>query len=144
MSTEKHAHEPTPKPAPIGTDPVEGDGADALDKARQDLVRGLLYVHGRLNLNTGEALEALSLVTALVEMLDAKGLITPEDLDEAKRAAMQQLAGDFGAKEMGTLLQTAIEDKYDFKEEVTIDCASLTIVRTMLARQEVASLSIVA
>ncbi len=99
---------------PQGIPPVEGDGADALNKARQDLVRGLLYVHSRLNLNTGEALEALSLVTALVETLVAKGLITPEGLDEAKRAAMQQLAGEFGAKEMGTLLQTAIEDKYDF------------------------------
>jgi len=114
----------SPETRPQGIPPVEGDGADALNKARQDLVRGLLYVHSRLNLNTGEALEALSLVTALVETLVAKGLITPEGLDEAKRAAMQQLAGEFGAKEMGTLLQTAIEDKYDFKDEVTIDCAS--------------------
>src|SRR2546427_6599614 len=36
---------------------VKGEGGDALHKARLDLARGLLYVHSRLHLNTGGALE---------------------------------------------------------------------------------------
>jgi len=64
-----------PDPVPIEPPSARGDGGDALHKAWQDLPRGLLHVHSRLDLNTGEALEALS-------------LITPEALDEATRATM--------------------------------------------------------
>ncbi len=49
---------------------------------RQEVAEGLLYTHGRLNSNTSKTLEAASFLYALVELLNEKGVLTIEELDE--------------------------------------------------------------
>ena len=58
---------------------------------RQEFAEGLLYTHSRLNANTSKTLESASFLYALVELLDEKGLISIEELDERKRAVGQRL-----------------------------------------------------
>jgi putative zinc- or iron-chelating protein len=91
---------------------------------RDEIVRGLLYIHSRLNANTGEALEALSVVGAVVDLLCKRGLITAEELEASRQEVGRRLAAQFDDKGLGILLQENEEDKYAFKGEVAIDCAS--------------------
>ena len=91
---------------------------------RKEFVRGILYVHSRLNANTGETLEALSLLAALIELLHQKGLITLDELEAAKQTAGGRLAEQFEEKGLGILLQDKEEDKYAYPGSVKIDCAS--------------------
>src|SRR5882724_3480079 len=65
---------------------------------RDEIVRGLLYIHSRHNANTGEALEALSFVGALVDLLSKKGLISAEELEASRREVGQKLAEQFNEK----------------------------------------------
>jgi len=103
--------------------PKESEVRDTLGTLRQEIVRGLLYIHSRLDVNTDETLEARSLVVALVDMLVAKGLITTEEMENARQTEAARLATECGAKGFGVVLQTAVEDKYATDEEIVIDCA---------------------
>ncbi len=94
------------------------------DSLRQELVRGILYIHSRLNANTSETLEALSLLAALVGLMQQKGLITDEELESARQAAGARLSEQFEQKGLGILLQDKEEDKYTYESSVTIDCSS--------------------
>jgi len=94
------------------------------DDLRREIVRGILYVHSRLNANTSETLEALSLLAGLIELLHQKGIITGEELEAAKQAAGGRLAEQLEEKGLGVLLQEKEEDKYAYEGSVKIDCAS--------------------
>ncbi|MDQ3855477.1 MAG: YkgJ family cysteine cluster protein, partial [Chloroflexota bacterium] len=97
---------------------------EALDDLRGEVAEGLLYTHGRLNANTSKTLEAASFTYALVELLEERGLISIEELDERKRAVGQRLARQLKDTGMGVMLQDPEYDKYAFDEEAEIDCPS--------------------
>ena len=50
---------------------------------RDDLVEGLLYVHGRLNMKARMSLQAHAWLVGLVEMLDEKGIIDKQKIESA-------------------------------------------------------------
>ena len=89
---------------------------------RREVTEGLLYAHSRLNTNTSKTLEASSFLYALVELLNEKGLLTIEELDERKRVVGQRLADQLREQGTGVILQNPEDDKYAFKSEVKIDC----------------------
>ncbi len=89
---------------------------------RQQLATGLLYTHSRLNANTTKTLEAASFLYALVELLNEKGILTVEELDERKRIVGQRLVEQFKRDGNGVMLQDPDYDKYHFDQQVTLDC----------------------
>lgn len=89
---------------------------------RQEVVKGLLYAHSRANANTSKTLEAASFLYALVELLNEKGIITIEELDERKRVVGERLAQQFRETGMGAVLQEPEYDKHTFQAGVEIDC----------------------
>jgi len=91
---------------------------------RQEVAEGLLYTHSLLNANTAKTLEAASFLYALVELLSEKGLLTIEELDERKRVVGQRLVEQLRKNGDGVMLQDPEYDKYNFQEEVIVDCAS--------------------
>jgi hypothetical protein len=54
---------------------------------RQEVTRGLLYDHTRINSITAKNIEVSSFLYALIEILNEKGLLTIEDLDEREKQA---------------------------------------------------------
>jgi hypothetical protein len=59
--------------------------SEILSKIHNDLSSGLLYTHTRINDNTKKTLESSSFLYALIELLNEKGLLSIEELDERKR-----------------------------------------------------------
>lgn len=91
-------------------------------KLREIVAEGLLYTHSRLNGNTTKALEASSFLYALIELLEDKGLINIDELDERKRAMVARLGKKYCQDGMGVILQDPQQDKYTFERVVEIDC----------------------
>jgi Fe-S-cluster containining protein len=101
-----------------------GNHSEFLEELRKEIVQGFLYSHTRANDNTGKALEVASFCYALIELLNEKGIITIEELDERKKAVGKRLVKKFAEKGMGVVaLQENEQDKYTFDQEVEIDCA---------------------
>jgi hypothetical protein len=96
----------------------------ALEELREEMVGGLLYTHSRANSNTSRVLEAASFLYALIELLEEKGVITIEELDECKDTVAERVEKRFLDKGMGVNLQEPELDKYAFQREVQIDCGS--------------------
>src|SRR5262249_13656870 len=96
------------------------DGAawQALEALRDEVVSGLLYTHSRANANTSRVLEAASFLYALVEILQEKGIITIEELDNRKTTVAERVEKRFVSKGMGVVLQEPEQDKYAFTGEV--------------------------
>jgi len=90
---------------------------------RQSIADGLLYTHTRLNANQRKTLEAASFLYALVELLNEKGLITIEELDDRKEMVAQRLTEQLRREGTGTLVQDPEYDKYNFPHGAQIDCA---------------------
>lgn len=102
-----------------------GNHSDFLEELRQEVVQGFLYSHTRANKNTGKALEIASFCYALIELLQEKGIITFEELDERKKVVGKRLVKKFTEQGMGVVaLQESEQDKYAFEQEVAIDCMS--------------------
>ncbi len=97
---------------------------DRLDGLARQLRDGALYTHQRLDANARRAFEASSFVYALVELLNEQGVIRIQDLDERKRAVAERLAAQMREQGLGVVLQDPEQDKYAFKAEAKIDCAS--------------------
>ena len=97
---------------------------DTSRNLRDEVVEGLLYTHSRLSINTGKTLESAAFLYALIELLNEKGLLTIEELDERKQIVGQRLAEQFRQNGTGVLLQDPEYDKYAFEGEAKIDCAS--------------------
>ncbi|MBW2662856.1 MAG: YkgJ family cysteine cluster protein [Deltaproteobacteria bacterium] len=71
----------------------------------EELSRGLLYTHTRINSNTTKTLEVASFLYALIEILDEKGLLSK-----------------FVESRMGLMYQDPEYDKYTFEHEADSDC----------------------
>jgi Fe-S-cluster containining protein len=95
---------------------------DEFEQLRNDVADGLMYSHSRENANTSKVLEVASFSYALIELLNERGLITLEELDERKRKVGQRLADKFAEKGMGVALTDDEKDKYAYEETVQIDC----------------------
>lgn len=105
-----------------GNGRIEGNGNEA--NLRQEVAEGLLYTHTRVNANTSKTLEAASFLYALIELLEERGLLSIEELDERKRVVGQRLANQLSQQGLGVMLQEPEYDKYSFADEVEIDCES--------------------
>lgn len=101
-----------------------GNHSEFLEGLRKEIVRGFLYSHTRASRNTGKALEVASFCYALIELLDEKGIITLDELDERKKVVAGRLVKKFAEKGMGALYQDPEHDKYTFDKKVDIDCQS--------------------
>jgi len=97
---------------------------DSLKNLRKEMIDGLLYTHRRMSANTSKALEVASFCYALIEILDEKGIITIEELDERKRDVAKRLVKKFTERGMGAVYQDPEHDKYNFHKQVEIDCDS--------------------
>jgi hypothetical protein len=92
------------------------------EKLRQELSDGLLYIHSRLSENTQSTLEAAAFLYALIELLNERGLVSIEQLDERKAEVAKRLAKKNSSAGIGVLLQEPEYDKYNFENEAKIDC----------------------
>ena len=88
-----------------------------------EVAEGLLYTHTRFNVNTMKILESASFLYALIEILNEKGLLTIEELDERKKQVAERLVKNFVESGIGLLYQDPEEDKYTFEKEAFEDCS---------------------
>jgi len=95
-----------------------------LNDLHSEIKEGLVYTHTRINSNTSKNLEVSSFLYALIELLNEKGLLTIEELDERKKEVAQRLVKNFVESGMGLMYQDPEEDKYKFENEAKIDCES--------------------
>lgn len=90
----------------------------------KEMAEGLLYNHIRINSITMKTLEASSFLYALVELLNEKGLLSIDELDERKKQVAGRLVKNFVESGIGLLYQDPEEDKYTFEQEANVDCLS--------------------
>lgn len=93
-----------------------------LVKIQNELSAGLLYTHIRININTNKTLEVASFLYALIELLNEKGLLTINELDERKKQVAERLVKKFIESGTGLMYQDPEFDKYNFKSEACVDC----------------------
>lgn len=91
-------------------------------KISNDLSYALLYTHTRINDNTKKTLEAASFLYALIELLEEKGIISIEELDERKKQVAERLLQKFTESGIGLMYQEPEYDKYAFEHEACVDC----------------------
>ncbi len=91
---------------------------------KSEMAQGLLYTHTRINSNTARNLESSSFLYALIELLNEKGLLTIEELDERKKQVAERLVKNFVESGLGLMFQDTEEDKYEFEHEAKVDCKS--------------------
>lgn len=90
---------------------------------RVEISEGLLYAHSKLNSNSKKTLESLSFLYALIEILEEKGLINIEELDQRKADVAERLLAQFKETGMGAMFQDPEYDKYNFNKGAEIDCS---------------------
>ena len=101
----------------------------------QQLFEGLLYNRSQLNASKSKTLEATAFLYALIELLDERGIVRIEDLDEGKRAVGQGLVQQFRRNGDGIVLQESEGDKYKFEGAMAIDCCrGLSLCRAACCR----------
>lgn len=105
-----------------GSDSLCSEFNDIMSDIFNELSSGLLYTHSRITFNTKKTLEASSFLYALVELLNKKGIISIEELDERKREVAERLVKKFEDSRIGLLYQDPDEDKYSFKDNSNINC----------------------
>ena len=93
-------------------------------KMQNELSSGLLYTHTRINANTSKTLEAASFLYALIELLNEKGLLSIEELDEREKEVAERLVKKFTESGLGLMYQDPEYDKYTFEHETFVDCQS--------------------
>jgi hypothetical protein len=96
---------------------IQNEAKQLSQDFRTEVVQGLLYIHTRINANTTKTLEASSFLYALVELLNEKGILTIEELDERKNQVAQRLVKKFVQSGIGLMYQDPEEDKYEFEHE---------------------------
>ncbi|MEW6110163.1 MAG: YkgJ family cysteine cluster protein [Nitrospirota bacterium] len=118
---------------------------EILSGIQKALSSGLLYTHTRSNFNTTKTLESVSFLYALIEILNEKGLISIEELDERKKRVAEQVVSMFVESGISLIYQDPEYDKYNYEYEAGVDCMSrLDICRSVccklphaLSRQDV-------
>jgi len=112
---------------------------------RQEVAEGFRYTHFRADANTGKLLEVASFLYAAIDLLNQKGLLDLDELNERKKQAATNLVEKFSERGMGVVHQKPEYDKYKFEGEVKIDCenrihlchAACCKLRFSLSRQDV-------
>lgn len=112
---------------------------------RQEVSEGLFYTHVRLSQTTNKNLENSAFLYGLIELLNEKGIISTDELDERKKVVGERLIAQLKEKGLGVMLQDPEEDKYSFQGEVKIDCenrvhlckATCCRLRFALSKQDV-------
>lgn len=100
----------------------------------QEIAKGLLYTHIRINDDTTKTLEATSFLYALIELFNEKRGISIEELDNRKNQVAERLVRKFVDRDIGLLYQDSKNDKYTFEHEAEVDCkADLTPVKQYAA-----------
>lgn len=118
---------------------------EIISKFHKDLSSGLLYTHTRINASSTKTLETASFLYALIELLNEKGILTIEELDERKKQIAARLVKKFVESGIGLLYQDPEYDKYTFEHEADVDCqGKLSVCRAIcckfpfaLSRQDV-------
>jgi Fe-S-cluster containining protein len=90
---------------------------------RRKVLDGFLYTHARLGEGTKQILESSAFLYALIELLEEKGVISVNDLDQRKKIVAGRLVEKNKEKGLGVVIQDPEFDKYEFKEEVSINCS---------------------
>ncbi len=104
--------------------PLNGELSEIVSNIENLFSTGLVYTHTRINDNTKKTLESTSFLYALIELLNEKGLITIEELDERKKKLAKRLVQKFTESGIGLMYQDPEYDKYTFEHEADVDCAS--------------------
>lgn len=97
---------------------------DACRRLRREVSEGLVSADARLSKTRIDSLEAAAFLYALVELLVEKNLLSIDELDDRKRDVAKRLVRKHEDDGGGVLLQEPEYDKYNFQEEVEIDCAT--------------------
>lgn len=114
---------------------MQKDNQNGTRELMKDIAKGLLYNHTRINANTVKTLEATSFLYALVELLNEKGLISIDELDEKKKQVAGRLVKSFIESGLGLMYQDPEEDKYTFEHEANVDCLSrLSICKSICCK----------
>lgn len=108
----------------MGKESSNGEFGKILSEMYNVLSSGLSYTHTRINFNTTKTLESSSFLYALVELLNEKGLLSIEELDERKKQVAERLVRKFKESGVGLMCQDPEHDKYTFKHEARVDCNS--------------------
>jgi len=82
------------------------------DYLLQEIAKGLRYSHIRINSNTSKTLQSTSFLYALIELLNEKGLLTIEELDDRKKQVAERLVERFKESGIGLMYQDKEYDKY--------------------------------
>lgn len=108
----------------IEQDLLNGNLSEILLKIQNGLSSGLLYAHTRINDNIKKTLEAASFLYALIDLLNEKGILTIEELDERKKQVAERLVKKFTESGIGLMYQDPEHNKYTFEHETVVDCQS--------------------
>lgn len=94
------------------------------DGLLREIAKGFQYSHIRINSNTSKTLEATSFLYAAIELLNEKGLLSIEELDERKKEVGERLVRKFSDSGIGLVYQDPEYDKYTFEHEAHVACMS--------------------
>ena len=82
-------------------DADNGNPLSLLEELRREVAQGFLDSHARTNKNAAKALEIASFCYALIELLEEKGLITFEELNNRQKVVNKRLVKKFADQGMG-------------------------------------------
>jgi hypothetical protein len=124
---------------------LEMEVMEPVHELRKETAEGLFYTHVRLSQGTNKTLENSAYLYGLIELLNEKGIIGTDELDERKKVVGERLITQLKEKGLGVMLQDPEEDKYSFQSEVEIDCenrvdlckATCCRLRFALSKQDV-------
>jgi hypothetical protein len=92
------------------------------NQQRDELIRGLLYMHNRANANTAQVHEANAAVQALIEVLEDAGVLDRAELEQRWRDARVRLQHEYVDRGMAVAVQEFEVSKYEFAGGPVIDC----------------------
>ena len=100
------------------SNPAEPENSQELQKAIQEVERGLQFTHVMMSVNQDQGNEAVAYVQALADVLVEKGILRQEDLEEPLENARKEVAQVL----MPRVRLADMGDKYAEGQSVEIDC----------------------
>ena len=100
------------------SNPAEPDNSQELQKAIQEVERGLQFTHVMMSVNQDQGNEAVAYVQALADVLIEKGILKQEELEEPLENARKEVAQVL----MPRVRLADMGDKYAEGQSVEIDC----------------------
>jgi len=100
----------------VPSEPIAGD--------EQQLVLGFGYVHRQAHLVAQQVFQSATEISAVAKALEARGLLTEEELAPLREAEAERLNTLFRAQHVGVELDTRVPDKYAIPADSLpqIDC----------------------